>query len=272
MKFLTSAPNRRILTRALAAHIGAEPVYAGPPTFGYIAGPITIDRDGYADVPDELAADVKAFLISKEWIEADPSPEKPRTQISVPLDGMSVPAVTNLIFMLYSKQHLLGKALGTACIRIGHAAIAMIQQNPPEDLTAYTELLHDLKESGDIEGIELTEERLQLDFPEDDGANTELWMLLATKMAAAARAAHRVYPQYPQPEMERYYMRGWMIRLGMGGTGYREARKKLLQNLNGVCGFASAEKALEHRKHWSDIRHRQAEARKAEQGEITEDL
>lgn len=29
-------------------------------------------------------------------------------------------------------------------------------------------------------------------------------MLLATKMIAAAKAAHRVYPQYLQPEMERY--------------------------------------------------------------------
>ena len=97
-------------------------------------------------------------------------------------------------------------------------------------------------------------------------------MLLAAKMIAAARAAHRVYPQYLQPEMERYYMRSWLLRLGMGGAGYKEARRKLLQNLNGVTGFASAEKAREHQEHWSGIRHRQAEARKAERVEITEDL
>ena len=68
MKFTTTAPDRRTLVKAIAEHTGMEPNYAGPPTFNYTVGTITVDREGYVDVPDEKAADVKAFLISKGWM------------------------------------------------------------------------------------------------------------------------------------------------------------------------------------------------------------
>lgn len=124
MKFTTTAPDRRTLVKAIAEHTGMEPNYAGPPTFNYTVGTITVDREGYVDVPDEQAADVKAFLISKGWMEPEPEPEQPRIQIGVPAKELTVANVTNLIYMLYSKQHLLGKALGTACVRIEDAVIA----------------------------------------------------------------------------------------------------------------------------------------------------
>lgn len=56
MKFITTAPDRRTLVKAIAAHTGMEPSYIGPPTFNYTVGTITIDREGYVDVPDEQAA------------------------------------------------------------------------------------------------------------------------------------------------------------------------------------------------------------------------
>ena len=59
MKFITTAPDRRTLVKAIAAHTGMEPSYIGPPTFNYTVGTITIDREGYVDVPDEQAAPAK---------------------------------------------------------------------------------------------------------------------------------------------------------------------------------------------------------------------
>lgn len=56
MKFITTAPDRRTLVKAIAAHTGMEPSYIGPPTFNYTVGTITVDREGYVDVPDEQAA------------------------------------------------------------------------------------------------------------------------------------------------------------------------------------------------------------------------
>ena len=143
MKFITTAPDRRTLVKAIAEHTGMEPTYIGPPTFNYTVGTITIDREGYVDVPDEQAADLKAFLIAKGWMEPEPEPEQPRIQIGVPAKDLTVANVTNLIYMLYSKQYLLGKAVGTACVRIEDAVITLLQEYTPENLEAYAELLRD---------------------------------------------------------------------------------------------------------------------------------
>ena len=96
MKFITTAPDRRTLVKAIAEHTGMEPSYVGPPTFNYTVGTITIDREGYVDVPDEQATDVKAFLIAKGWMEPEPEPEQPRVQIGVPAKDLTVANVTNL--------------------------------------------------------------------------------------------------------------------------------------------------------------------------------
>lgn len=165
MKFITTAPDRRTLVKAIAAHTGMEPSYIGPPTFNYTVGTITIDREGYIDVPDEQAADLKAFLIAKGWMEPEPEPEQPRIQIGVPAKDLTVANVTNLIYMLYSKQYLLGKAIGTACVRIEDTVITRLQEYTPENLEAYAELLRDFKALGDLEGVELEEGQLRMDFP-----------------------------------------------------------------------------------------------------------
>ena len=69
--------------------------------FNYTVGTITIDREGYVDVPDEQATDLKAFLIAKGWMEPEPEPEQPRIQIGVPAKDLTVANVTNLIYMRY---------------------------------------------------------------------------------------------------------------------------------------------------------------------------
>ena len=252
MKFITTAPDRRTLVKAIAAHTGMEPSYIGPPTFNYTVGTITIDREGYIDVPDEQAADLKAFLIAKGWMEPEPEPEQPRIQIGVPAKDLTVANVTNLIYMLYSKQYLLGKAVGTACVRIEDAVITRLQEYTPENLEAYAELLRDFKALGDLEGVELEEGQLRMDFPMAE--DSTLWMLLMTKMVAFAKAAHRVYPQRQQPEAEKYFMRGWLLRMGFGGSDFKAVRQALLKNLKGCSAFPDAEKAKRHQERWAEIR------------------
>ena len=272
MKFTTTAPDRRTLVKAIAAHTGMEPSYAGPPTFNYTVGTITVDREGYIDVPDEQAADLKAFLIAKGWMEPEPEPEQPRIQIGVPAKDLTVTNITNLIYMLYSKQYLLGKAIGTACVRIEDAVIARLQEYTPENLEAYTDLLRDFKALGDLEGLELEDEQLRIDFPQTDSRDTTLWMLLMTKMVAFAKSAHRVFPQRQQPEAEKYFMRGWLLRMGFGGADFKAARQALLKNLKGCSAFPTAEKAQRHQEHWAEIRRQHREARLAQAEEAQEEV
>ncbi len=272
MKFTTTAPDRRTLVKAIAVHTGMEPSYAGPPTFNYTVGTIIVDREGYVDVPDAQTADLKAFLISKGWMEPEPEPEQPRIQIGVPAKDLTVTNITNLIYMLYSKQYLLGKAIGTACVRIEDAVITRLQEYTPENLEAYTELLRDFKALGDLEGLELEDEQLRIDFPQTDSGDATLWMLLMTKMVAFAKSAHRVFPQRQQPEAEKYFMRGWLLRMGFGGADFKAARQALLKNLKGCSAFPTAEKAQRHQEHWAEIRRQHREARLAQAEEAQEEV
>ena len=272
MKFTTTAPDRRTLVKAIAAHTGMEPSYAGPPTFNYTVGTITVDREGYIDVPDEQTTDLKAFLIAKGWMEPEPEPEQPRIQVGVPAKDLTVTNITNLIYMLYSKQYLLGKAIGTACVRIEDAVITRLQEYTPENLEAYTELLRDFKALGDLDGLELEDEQLRIDFPQTDSRDTTLWMLLMTKMVAFAKSAHRVFPQRQQPEAEKYFMRGWLLRMGFGGADFKAARQALLKNLKGCSAFPTAEKAQRHQEHWAEIRRQHREARLAQAEEAQEEV
>lgn len=272
MKFTTTAPDRRTLVKALAEHTGMEPNYAGPPTFNYTVGTITVDREGYVDVPDEQAADVKAFLISKGWMEPEPEVEQPRIQIGVPAKDLTVENITNLIYMLYSKQYLLGKAIGTACVRIEDAVITRLQEYTPENLEAYAELLLDFKALDYLEGLGLEEGQLRMDFPPTESDDVALWILLMTKMVDFIKAAHRVYPQRLQPEAEKYYMRSWLLRLGFGGADFKAARHTLLKNLKGCSAFPSAEKAQRHQEHWAEIRQQHRQARLAQAAESQEEV
>ena len=76
-----------------------------------------------------------------------------------------------------------------------------------------------------------------------------------------AKAAHRVYPQRQEPEAEKYFMRGWLLRLDFGGPEFKAARQALLKNLKGCSAFPSAEKAQRHQERWAEIRRQHREER-----------
>lgn len=273
MRFTTTAPDRRTLVKAISEHTGMEPAYAGPPTFAYTVGGITVDRDGFAEVPDEVAADLRAFLITKGWMEPEPSaePEQPAIQIGVPADDLTVPHLTNLIHLLNSKQYLLAKATGATCIRIEDAVVNRLRKYSPESLESYAELLRNFNATGDIEGVELEEEQLRLTFPMPENGDSTLWILLVTRIVAAAKAAHRVYPRRRQPENEKYSMRGWLLRLGFGGPDFKVARHALLKNLNGCSAFPNDRQAQRHKARWAEIRRQHREARTV-QPEVYEEV
>ena len=230
------------------------------------------DVRALADSLQAVADFIQLGTASPEKTPAQPVDSTPLKHTAPQITIDQVANVTNLIFMLYSKQYLLGKAVGTACVRIEDAVITRLQEYTPENLEAYAELLRDFKALGDLEGVELEEGQLRMDFPMAE--DSTLWMLLMTKMVAFAKAAHRVYPQRQQPEAEKYFMRGWLLRMGFGGSDFKAVRQALLKNLKGCSAFPDAEKAKHHQERWAEIRrqHREARAERAEEAqEATED-
>ncbi|MBQ7885830.1 MAG: hypothetical protein IJ313_02940 [Clostridia bacterium] len=290
MNFTTTAPDRKTLVKALAAHLELDANYNGPPTFSYSIGAATVDRNGTVMTEDEsLATRIKGFLIGNGWMEpeAEPKPEpaaepeddsqaQPETaaeeetdeatmNIGVPITGWTVPMLTNLIHTLYSKQYLLGRATGAECIRIADAVITRLQEYTPETVEDYRSLLDDFKALGDLKGITLTAESVSIAFPQsEDDQTRSTYQLLALRILQAAQAAKRVRPDYQKPEAEKYTMRGWLLRLGFGGPQHQIDRKLLLQNLKGCSAFPNAEQAKRHAEKYAAIRREQRQASREE--------
>lgn len=251
MKFQTTAPDRKTLVKALAGHLGEEAVYCGPPSFAYTIGEVTVDREGEVILPDDLdGAGIQQFLESKGWLAP-----VDRLTISVPVEGLTVKTMHNLLLMLYSKQYLLGKAIRAETIQISDSAIERLQQPLPESPEDFKALVDDLIAQGHITGVDFTLDSVSLSFPLTDREDmVHAFTLLTVNILAAAKAATRVLPERQEPENEKYYMRSWLVRIGFGGKEAKAARDVLLKHLKGHSAFPSDTQAQKHRDKYTEIR------------------
>lgn len=288
MNFITNnnAPDRKKLVKALAEHFDFDATYAGPPTFDYKVGDITVERDGQLATEDEaLAARLKDFLIQNEWLDAEvteapttedePAPEEPSAEaapdleemvmkVGYPLDGMTVTGLTNLIHLLYSKQYLIGKSVREELIAITDEAISELHEKNPQTVEDSIALIRELTKRGCIKGMAISETDILLAFPlTENDATRAAFQHLGVSICNAAKAATRVQADHQKPEAEKYHMRGWLLRLGFGGPANAGARKILLQHLAGCSAFPNAEQAKRHADKYAAIRKEQREAARA---------
>lgn len=290
MNFITNtnAPDRKKLVKALAEHFDFDATYAGPPTFNYNVGDITVERDGQLATEDEaLAARLKDFLIQNEWLDAEateaeataeeataePAPEEAEPEqdlgdevmkVGYPLDGMTTTAMTNLIHLLYSKQYLICKSVREELIAITDEAISELHEKNPQTVEETITLIRELTKRGCIKGMAISETDILLAFPPtEDDATRAAFQHLGVSICNAAKAATRVQADFQKPEAEKYHMRGWLLRLGFGGPANAGARKILLQHLAGCSAFPNAEQAKRHADKYAAIRKEQREAARA---------
>ena len=262
MVIQTTAPDRKTLVKALAEHLGEEAVYKGPRSFAYTIGQVTVDREGLIILPEEMdAAGIRAFLVSKDWLE----PETDCMTISVPVDGLTVKTMHNLILMLYSKQYLLRKAIKGDTIQITDAVIERLNDSLPETPADFRALVDDFIEQGQITGVDFAQDCVSLSFPLTDREDmVHAFTLLTVNIIAAAKAATRVLPERQEPENEKYYMRNWLVRLGFGRKESKGLRSLLLKHLKGHSAFRTNEEAEKHRDKYAAIRRSHKEILTAE--------
>ena len=283
MHFTTTAPDRRTLVRALAGHFDLEPAYNGPPTFSSSVGEITIDRAGTVAVGNvETAARLKEFLIQNEWLAADNAGEgetisteapaedaksdlrAPVMEVGCPLSEMSTLSLTNLIHMLYSKQYILARSVREDCVSITGHAISELHARNPQTVEEFLSLICDLAAQGHLKGIRASDEAVYIAFPlTDDETARDAFQKLGAHIFRFAKAAKRVQTDFQKPEAEKYHMRGWLLRLGLGGPAHAAVRKVLLGHLAGCSAFPNAEQARHHAEKYAAIRREQRAAAQA---------
>ena len=233
----TTAKNRKDLVKAIAAHIGQESHYAGPPTFAYIVGPYFV----YCDCSISAAA-IHCSEAFKTFLAEQGFMEKEMLQIQVPLAQLEGPALKNLTFMLYSKQYLLNQALGSDCFSISEDFIMELKAAQPSSREAFLEIWN--SHSANCRGISFTDSAIILQFPDSDyAAQNQACADLAAAMVKKAQESKRIRPAKQKPENGKYYFRVWLIQLGLSGSSHKSTRNLLLANLHGNSAFRTQEEA-----------------------------
>lgn len=225
---------------------------------------VEANEDVEPDEPVEAAEPQKA-------VDAEASANKTSDsiryiQIGVPIEAMTISQLRNLIYTLYSKQYLLGRSVGEQTIQIDDAVVTELQLKPNETRDAFFSQMADFKAHGKLRGVDFNEECVYLTFPyaAQGSFNYEAYILLASRVVEAAKAAQRVRPKPQRPENEKYFMRGWLLRLGLGGQDFKALRKRLMRDLKGHCAFATEDEARKHREKYAELRRAERETRKDE--------
>lgn len=189
-------------------------------------------------------------------------------EIKIPMGEYTGLSLKNLVFMIHSKQYLLNKAVGRKAFQVNDEFLVKLQETEPEGRGEFLELLHSCKGNERNKGFYFTEDEIVFEaFPFlENGEDMGVYAKLASSMCATALESKRVNPAETIAENEKYYMRIWLLRLGLGGAEGKEIRKVMLTNLKGHSAFRTPEDIERAR-----VRGRQrAEARKQAEQEVLE--
>ncbi len=236
--------NRKDLVKAVSEFTGENVEYMGAPTFSYKVGEYTINKDGVITSDTEMDS-LKNFLVEKGFIQKEQEQEpkllvenQPKQQesvdsieFSIPLDGADKVAVINFVNMLYSKQYLINKALQMAALSIHDSFLKELESKELSEIT-----------NDEYSGLKIKNDCIVFDYPNAEGGEMlKAYMTLMCMAFAKAKESTRVQAKLIHPDNEKYYMRSWLIRLGLGGKGRAETRKALLKNLKGHSAFRTEE-------------------------------
>jgi hypothetical protein len=238
--------NRKDLVKAVEEFTKQRAEYMYAPTFAFKVGDYTINKDGSITSDFEMD-DLKEFLVEKGFIQQETEAETAEKkdllvenkenqqentdgiEFSIPLDGAKGKDIENFKNMLYSYQYLINKAMGMELLEISDTAPA----GAVLDKTLVFEF---------SKGVRIESDNLIFTYPDiDGGEKLKAYMTLMCMAFSRAKENNRVQAKLQKPENEKYYMRVWLVRIGLGGKGGAETRKALMKNLKGHSAFRTEE-------------------------------
>lgn len=288
MRVETTTNNRKAMAHALAEWLGIECRYMGTPTYAYRVGNLTIERDG-AIIGEHLELlEVTGWLLEHGYItEPIPMVEQPaektatdsealadepitHTCVFLPLSSFTPTGLKNLIRTLYARQRLICEMTRSRDIVIEPEVITTLQSDALTELPILERVLRETIDHGFIKGIDLENGRIGLVFPHDENAPTrwQHYAKLLTAIVDKAKATTRVNTVMIEPEDSemKYFCRGFLLQLGLGGAEYKELRSVLLDHLHGFAAFRTTAKMDAHRQKYAELRRQQRENAQADSG------
>ena len=127
-----------------------------------------------------------------------------------------------------------------------------IQQNsPPANADDFKARIQCAKGPDSIRGITFENDNFIFDAPPcvSTPEIQKTYAELFTRILKCAKIATRVsIKQQVNLENEKYHANSWLMRLGFGGTQYKELRRTLMSHLNGYAAFKSTADMQAHRE------------------------
>lgn len=275
MTIQTNLNDRKELARKLILFNHNEKLhYAGAPTFAYEGQSFRILRSGDIECDDGKTEAAMIGFLQQEGILLQPEPAEgtetevpqerlqqdetpglealPQTEtepdtmeIKVPLDGMDGAQLRNLVFMLHAQQYLLNRAAGHENIQVPDRLIEDLKEEPVTDRTSFFVVYQNYSKEG--KGFLITAETVTFYLVATGNAMKNRALIeLTAFMVGAAKKAKRINPVTRKPENEKYYLRMWLLRIGMGTKASHESRMALLKGLNGWSAFRTEADAKAH--------------------------
>lgn len=243
MEIKTTATNRKDLVKAIEQLTGERSVYLGPPTFAYRIGDFIVDRNSTVSTEnEEKAGELEAVLAAQgfgaETEEAETESGMDSTTIKIPLGTDSTQAVINTVNLLHAKKYLINKAIGAEeRFKVSDALITSLENT--QFTTAEEAAAHIMQTEGYGSGFSFEDGCIVFSgFPYSvDSTKIKAYSELAAAMVKQAKEQRRISPKETIEENEKYYMRVWLVRLGLDGKEAKETRKVLLENLKGHTAF-----------------------------------
>ena len=240
MRIETKTDNRRKMVQDIAEFTGEELRYVGPPTFSYTVGRLTIDRDGVITSETEEGEDLLTqFLQEKRYLEAPVDEVK----IEIPADTGDGKFLQNLLAMIHARAYLLNQITRYETFAVSDSLLEKLEQLPEENAYETFQTLLTADTEG-LKGLMVEDGKVTFAFPlSPDSAKNKAYAELAEKIIKRAKEAKRVSATPVVEENEKYYLRIWLVQLGMAGAVNKESRKALLAGLKGHTAFRTKEEA-----------------------------
>ncbi|MBQ4580108.1 MAG: hypothetical protein IJA83_05545 [Clostridia bacterium] len=283
MNITTTCTDRKKMATGLAEHLGCDCEYLRTPTYAYRVGNLQVERDssitgeradleaaagwllenGYISEPlpteeapaEEHTAEETATGANSK---ATADPEITHTCVSLPLAEFTPPSLINLLRILYARQRLICEMTQSDRIAIVHEVMTTLQSPDLNNMEILERVLRESIDRGFVKGIEVADGRLGIDFPYDTEKPTrwkhyaDLLMAIADKAKAATRVSATLIE--PEENEMKYFCRGFLLQLGLGGAAHKELRSVLLNHLHGYAAFRTAEKMDAHKQKYAELR------------------
>ena len=247
MTIKTNLDDRKELAKRLIPFNHNEKLhYAGTPTFAFEGHNFRILRSGKIECDDEKTQQaLRRFLEEEGLVEPEAETETDTIEVCVPINGMDGIQLRSLIFTMSAQQYLLNRAAGQENIHVPDRLIEDLKDEPVTDRTSFFAVYQNYSKEG--RGFLITVETVAFCFAVTDNAIKNRALIeLAAFMVSAAKKAKRVNPVTRKPENEKYYLRMWLLRIGMGTKASHESRMALLKGLNGWSAFRTEAEAHAH--------------------------